>query len=738
MALAGLIVVFFWPLITPDPAERAHIVGGDFTNQFWPYHYFAAAEWWAHRIPLWNPYSFGGHPFQADIQTAVFYPLALLTNLLVGRGGLPLHALEVEGIVDYLLAAAFSYLFIRTVTSDRLAGLLGAATFTLGGYLTSYPFQQFAVLETSIWLPLVLLLIEVGIRHANRLILWQMLAGLALAVAILAGHPQSVLYIACVAVAYLLFKGWCARLQRRLLVGGALTFALAAIAGAAVQLLPTAELTVLSTRAAISYATAATGYDYVALAGLLLPFWRGEKALYLGIAPLLLALFALRQRPRGSVWFWAGTALVALALSFGDRGLLYRLFHAIVPGFAAFQDQERSAFVFSFAGAVLAGLGLASLRRSSSGISPRALAVICAVLASGAALAVILFWTANDVVSGSVDLATVGFPRLIALLVIAALALSIGSNRTGERALSQATMRTIAIVAVVALTVVDIWSANWQNNLSAVDSAAPSKAQLAAIGFLKAQEGREGEPLRVRPQSDVTLPANYGAIASLPFAAGDSPIIVQRTQDVFGSPQEWRLWQLLNVKYVVGNGPPGETLEQVFGAPPVAVYRNRFSLPRAWVVRDVRYAETAERAKEMVLDGKFRPGESAVVEVPLTIPAAPQLGEAPFQQQINFDYYSPRRVLLHTTTNRDGLLVLSETSYPGWQAKLDGLAVPILHADYMLRGIVLPAGEHRLEMVYNPTTFWLGFGISVLAWLCAICVGVIAFWRARSKRGGEG
>jgi hypothetical protein len=263
-----------------------------------------------------------------------------------------------------------------------------------------------------------------------------------------------------------------------------------------------------------------------------------------------------------------------------------------------------------------------------------------------------------------------------------------------------------------------------------------SDAQQAAVGFLKAQEQREGEPLRVRPQSDEALPSNHGGMARLPLAAGDSPIVVQRTQDIFASPEEWRLWQLLNVKYVVSFGQPTEALEEVFTAAPLMVYRNRFSLPRAWVVEDVRMAQSAEEAREMVLAGEFHPGTTAVIEAPLGIIVRPaQEGEARLEQEIRFDYYSPRRLYLHTKTNRDGLLVLSEVYYPGWEARLDGVTVPIHRADYMLRGIALPAGEHSLEMVYSPKSFWLGLAVSGVT-LAVVTGALIWSWRRREREVG--
>jgi hypothetical protein len=54
---------------------------GDFTYHFLSFSLFQRSELLAGRLPLWNPYTYGGHPFLADTQAAVFYPLS---NLLLG------------------------------------------------------------------------------------------------------------------------------------------------------------------------------------------------------------------------------------------------------------------------------------------------------------------------------------------------------------------------------------------------------------------------------------------------------------------------------------------------------------------------------------------------------------------------------------------------------------------------------------------------------------------------------
>jgi uncharacterized membrane protein YfhO len=69
--------------------------------------------------------------------------------------------------------------------------------------------------------------------------------------------------------------------------------------------------------------------------------------------------------------------------------------------------------------------------------------------------------------------------------------------------------------------------------------------------------------------------------------------------------------------------------------------------------------------------------------------------------------------VIETQAEHASALVVSEINYPGWNATVDGVKAPIYQTDYLLRGVILPAGAHRVEMRYEPWTARLGAAVSL-------------------------
>jgi hypothetical protein len=179
------------------------------------------------------------------------------------------------------------------------------------------------------------------------------------------------------------------------------------------------------------------------------------------------------------------------------------------------------------------------------------------------------------------------------------------------------------------------------------------------------------------------------------------------------------------------HGELGQTVEERGWQPePIAdpdfvLFHNPHAVPRAFVVHDVREAPEPLALMAAMSDPGFDPLAWSYAEG-----AAPVGGPKP--------YGAPARIVIDDDTvveveaelAEPGMLVLADSFYPGWVATVEGVPHEILPANHLFRGVLLPAGTHRVRFEYAPWTLPVGAGVSAAA-LLAISVAV-------RRRGREG
>ena len=162
----------------------------------------------------------------------------------------------------------------------------------------------------------------------------------------------------------------------------------------------------------------------------------------------------------------------------------------------------------------------------------------------------------------------------------------------------------------------------------------------------------------------------------------------------------------------------------------VKIYENLKALPRAWFVNRLASAPEAEILRAIktgrLSDGQpFDPQQTALLEADR--PQAPWPMVTATGAEAKITRCEPNRIELMTRNQQAGFLVLSEVFYPGWQARIDGRDTEIHRTDYALRGMLVPAGEHRVELVYRPRSFRQGLQ-GLLAGLLLLVCGSF-FWK---------
>ena len=745
---------------------------GDFTHHFLPFSHYQQQALAAAQLPLWNPYTYSGHPFLADTQAAVFYPISNLLLLLTlpwTTVGERLYWLQVETVVQVALAGYFVYLLVHALTQRRLAAFAAGCAFAFSGYLTSYPPLQLAVLRTAIWLPLLLYLLWQALHEPQRW-RWWIGAGIAYAVAFCAGHPQTFLHLSYTIAAWALFL-LVGTQRKKLDIGeksnffaqltGLLLFLLLALGLSAAQLLPSLEFSQITVRANVDYGYVSGGFPLqdtwqVLLPGVLTQF----SPLYLGVVGLGLALIGLNygrvsatnQSPNHRVilpgqalspLFFGLLALVALLLSYGGNGFLYPLAYHYAPGWNLFRGQERAAFLVVLALSVLVGLGLAALPTLRYP-ARRVLALFYAMLVAGGTYFFGLFWQ----LMGRSAISDGQYLLIAATTVGLAMSMVVLLLLPGWR-------RRRSLV-VTGLVIANLFWANFTANL---DQFGPERKtilapEMEALGKAVSEAGVDPTGLGGRVYNEFRIYEDYGMRQQIEDVWGSSPLRLARYAALFDNFPLDRLWRLTGVTHILTWRRELFEASELLAEFPQATdttYLHRLAEPnpRAWLVQEVQPATDAE-ALALLGDHTFDlekvgllPAEISTNR--LTLPSG--------ASNIQVTRQAAGQLRVTVTSEAGTFLILSENWLPGWRVVNatcgdDGAACPTnlsgnqrlatltpYRVNLTLIGVLTPPGRVSFDLVYWPTSVQLGLAISGgTLLLLALLAGWHGWARRRSRQ----
>lgn len=476
-----------------------------------------------------------------------------------------------------------------------------------------------------------------------------------------------------------------------------------------------------------------------------MPFTEGP--MYMGV--IIIALAAI-----GIAYYWRDPfvryliimSVIALFISFGRNfPLLYDLMYHYVPFFNSFRVPSMILILVHTGLIILSAYGLAAvIGMAKSGRKPvtpnwlkRTLIVfgtlfilsfiarnvfessyIAFIEGSGTQLPHQIFpWMYEQMMN---DLSfTLGF----FLLTFGIIALYLNRSVT----------ITVFISALILISVVDLWRIAYrgmelhpatilEQQLRATDGVEFVKQDDELFRILELQDGR---PLTDNRPQYFLLQNAYGYHAA-------KLRIYQDLLDVVGITRPAAL-RLLNVKYIISNRFYDEDfLIPVFdGEKKVMEVADR--MPRAWFVDSVETRAPLD-ILHGIRDAEFDPATTAFVEEPLDI-SFDRTDETTSLTITEWDYH---RITAETQTGGTHMLVFSEIYYPpGWHAYLNGEKTDIIKTNYLMRGIIIPPGEHTIVMEYHSNVYSTGKTITLLTniILLGAVAGVvgIAFVRKRGE-----
>jgi hypothetical protein len=472
------------------------------------------------------------------------------------------------------------------------------------------------------------------------------------------------------------------------------------------------------------------------------PFQFPEWTIYLGTVPLFLALLALLgERRREAVFLWAAVVL-SLLVALGDATPVYALARRLVPGLGYFRTRTRLWFVGGFVIALLTGLGMEALgsRRTWERVCRhrRKLALAgAAYLLTGTiaivelgmltdrppveivravgvgALTLVIFWlwTRRAAATNVFRLA------LLVLVVLDLLPLAMGFMKGVDP--QETFLKQDAVTRFLSSQPGDFRVYSPHHNLSYALSA---ELGIESIdGYLGLQLAHSTEIIKAA--SGCQLEGYAGGVPPCLTAAIDPQAYRRARPD----PE---LLGLLNVRYVTADFPldvPG--LEPVLVDGGTTVYENHRFLPRAFLVDRVVSVPAGVDVIHQLMT--IDVAHTALVES-AALPT--RLPERSVDGGVTIEWRRPGQMSLKVQSDREALLLYSETWAPGWRATIDGGATPVIRVDGALLGVIVPPGTSRVQLLYGPLGWQIGWPISLAALVALVGWGGVRCVRQRNPR----
>lgn len=694
------------------------------------------------QFPLWNPYLGMGAPLFANYQSALLYLpnlMLLVTPIAWGQSFLVMCHLIWAGLGIVLLC--------RKLGFGVLAQIVAALAFSLSGYLIARA-GFISMNAAAVWLPWTVLAAThmvdgppEEVRNKHHAIYSTVLLSIFLSMQWYAGHAQVAWYTFVFVTiwfcwyAYMLYgMSGLRRYLPRYAAGVITAFALSSA-----QLLPTIEYLINSFRSSGVDLDLAFTYSFWPwrFAELVIPnlfgnpaqgnFWGygnyWEDAIYIGIVPLFFAIFGVIRPGKGFSKFRNFLILtmgVVIILALGKNTPIFPFLYKFVPTFDLFQAPTRWTLLFVFSLALLAAVGADNWKEpEGKGLYWTRLAT------AGAGAAIVTSYLAGNLLE---SIRPTFAPALITAgtwILLGGL-LALLANLRGPTALWQSFVGILALINLVWLgfkLIPSIPVETLEEQSSFVQERddghrlympADLEYELTFNTFFRF-DTFESKTKFPTPR-EVGLP-NTTLMDGLISANNFDPLLpatyVRWMDEIEALPRDAQIQMLsfMNVSEVAYRSENLQVVEYMPVSEPA----------RAWLIQNAIWVDDNTSAFKIMRDPDFHPQDTVVLE------GVGGVGKSIVDSTaeiISFRESSPTTIEVEVACTNGIWLVLSDSDYPGWDAKLDGGKVPLLRANGNFRAVWVPAGTHHVVFQYLPIWFYLGSALSVLSWLILIALAV--------------
>lgn len=735
---AGLLIIYYYQLL----AQKSFL--WDDALPLYPLFSFTKECLKHFQLPLWNPYIYSGSPFFNDIGLMHLYPVNWFAFFLNGSAPLRFLQIELIPIFSMLIIGCFTYLLFKQLKLDWKISIFTGIVFMFSGYVSLRIFQIGPVVVFGWSILLLYYLIRILTQEK---ILDSVIGGILLGIAFFGSHPQFMIYIFYALTVYYIFHTilfhrqdllkWLMTSLPRLLL-----FVAIGIGIAMVQYYPSLKYVPFTPRQIQTYVQTTDGSMlpsqlltifmpkfFGSASGLgtdTVPFWimrfshyYWESGIYLGILPFFLALFGIFYSPRKIKYIFFLIAGLALLFALGKYFPLYKIFWYIIPGLRRFRFPARFLSIYTLSMGILAAFGLEYMLSTGEKLKQHLLKFVrgleiflffCIfmyiIMATGTLKGLSQYFSQPEIWSNCLKQF-----RIFLLFLFLTWLFFIGRRRL------KAGMTFFVVFAGI-ISFVDLYQ---YGNKFCQSKNSPTDVfpRTRIVDFLQQERQKEIFRIKTREAGYMLLQRDESILWNLEAIEGYSPLSLERYM-TFNVPSPRRN-ELLNVKYAINI----DTLRKQMG-----IAENPNCLPRAFFCYDYRVAKNDMAILNLLASDTFDVSQIVVLEKEPSLRPEGQKGNV----TVNIKHLQNDYLSVDVKTNQPGFLVLSEIYYSEWQARIDGNSTKIYRADYTLRAVYVPAGEHKIEMYYSKHNVNIGALITLITLIFSVAIGFISYQRTKQKK----
>jgi len=773
---ADLLVSFYFPWYSGgwvgyDPwTTHKEMLGADAIRQIYLWKEFAMQQFILGRFPLWNPFTFSGQPLLANFQSSVFYPFNIFYLLTDAK-----NAWILLITIQPFLAGIFMFICLRSFKLSKVPALFGSTAFMFSSYFITW-MENGNVSHSYLWLPFAIFSIN---RFFERYkIRYLIVLTAAIVLAIFAGHPQTVIYIILATALFFLFKIFNKNKNPKLFLYYCFAL-LGALLISAIQLAPTFSLYKISP-IHLPFAKDVFERSILPIQNLVTffasdffghpasnNFWSvsyGDFTPYFGVVPLVFSLWGIFKLFGNKFIKFATftSAFFVLAAVNGPITFLIKKFQ--LPIIDA-TSPSRFISITIFFLIIVSAFGFSDFLKNIKSKKYlqgflKFLGIVFAVYSAMWGFTIfgkIIFqkdpaWQINlSVTQRNLLLPTVMF------LTVPALALFVIAAKKLFKSYPENLIEK-AVISVIFLTTLT-GGVYYSNKFLPV---APKKfifPEHPIFTWLEKNAGINRFYGSQTARVDYNFPTHYKVygvegydtlrferyaqlLASIP--SGQIPLAYLRSDasipDDNNNLNKKRILDLLGVKYLLDkeDNPktgadwhyeryPVDNLQGLVQYTRAQIYLRKDALPRIFMTTKYTVAKSDNEILSNIYNRNFDLSTVILEQEPPILIENSQANVI-IPQVIS---YLPNESIIKTNSNSNSLLFISDAYSDDWKAYIDNIKSPLLRADYALRAVAVPKGEHKVRFQYEPVSFKVGLFITLLALTATFILSSIAITKKR-------